>query len=174
MSLQSEGRPSVDRRPGDGAYDNRANHWQQQDFEDHQYQQNGRANGHGHIDPPKQRFMAPPPLPGPGDTRSPNGGMPPPSAEGRSGRSRDTTQDIPIRERSRNNGSGGGKSHGPPRLCKKCGETLTGQFVRALGGTFHLECFRCRVSSSLTSPVMGTNYDVSGLRGYCGFEVLSC
>lgn len=31
------------------------------------------------------------------------------------------------------------------RTCKKCGEPLTGQFVRALNGTFHLECFKCRV-----------------------------
>ncbi|EED13239.1 Rho GTPase activator (Lrg11), putative [Talaromyces stipitatus ATCC 10500] len=29
------------------------------------------------------------------------------------------------------------------RTCKKCGEPLTGQFVRALNGTFHLECFKC-------------------------------
>ena len=26
----------------------------------------------------------------------------------------------------------------------KCGEGLTGQFVRALNGTFHLDCFKCR------------------------------
>ncbi|KAI9781920.1 MAG: hypothetical protein M1816_002143 [Peltula sp. TS41687] len=30
------------------------------------------------------------------------------------------------------------------RSCKKCEEALTGQFVRALGGTYHLECFKCR------------------------------
>ncbi|EWC46011.1 hypothetical protein DRE_04804 [Drechslerella stenobrocha 248] len=30
------------------------------------------------------------------------------------------------------------------RICKKCDQPLTGQFVRALGGTFHLDCFRCR------------------------------
>ncbi|KAI9829890.1 MAG: hypothetical protein M1826_005312 [Phylliscum demangeonii] len=30
------------------------------------------------------------------------------------------------------------------RLCKKCHEPLLGQFVRALGGTYHLECFKCR------------------------------
>ncbi|KAF2099477.1 RhoGAP-domain-containing protein [Rhizodiscina lignyota] len=29
------------------------------------------------------------------------------------------------------------------RICGKCGENLTGQFVRALGDTFHLECFTC-------------------------------
>jgi hypothetical protein len=32
------------------------------------------------------------------------------------------------------------------RMCGKCGTHLTGQFVRALGGTFHLECFTCHVS----------------------------
>lgn len=34
------------------------------------------------------------------------------------------------------------------RTCGKCGNHLTGQFVRALGGTYHLECFTCHVSSS--------------------------
>ncbi|KAK0733887.1 hypothetical protein B0T26DRAFT_736701 [Lasiosphaeria miniovina] len=33
---------------------------------------------------------------------------------------------------------------GQVRTCKKCGEPLTGQFVRALDGTFHLDCFKCR------------------------------
>ncbi|KAI9730159.1 MAG: hypothetical protein M1818_008253 [Claussenomyces sp. TS43310] len=46
------------------------------------------------------------------------------------------------RERSRNRTSRRGS--GQPRLCKKCGEPLTGQFVRALGGTFHLDCFKCK------------------------------
>lgn len=31
------------------------------------------------------------------------------------------------------------------RYCGKCGGRLTGQFVRALEDTFHLECFTCRV-----------------------------
>ena len=31
------------------------------------------------------------------------------------------------------------------KICGKCGEGLTGQFVRALGGTYHLECFTCHV-----------------------------
>lgn len=34
------------------------------------------------------------------------------------------------------------------KICGKCGEGLTGQFVRALGGTYHLECFTCHVGSS--------------------------
>lgn len=36
------------------------------------------------------------------------------------------------------------KSH--TRICQKCGNVLTGQFVRALGGTYHLDCFKCRVN----------------------------
>ncbi|KAK5677355.1 Rho-type GTPase activating protein Rga1 [Elasticomyces elasticus] len=45
----------------------------------------------------------------------------------------DTTRDRPARSR-RPSGQ---------RMCGKCGRTLTGQFVRALGDTYHLECFTC-------------------------------
>ena len=31
------------------------------------------------------------------------------------------------------------------RICGKCQRHLTGQFVRALGDTYHLECFTCHV-----------------------------
>jgi len=45
---------------------------------------------------------------------------------------------------------GGGRKHSgvvkEQRMCGKCGTHLTGQFVRALGGTYHLECFTCHVS----------------------------
>ncbi|EXJ78027.1 hypothetical protein A1O3_09187 [Capronia epimyces CBS 606.96] len=47
------------------------------------------------------------------------------------------------RSRSRTNGSAGKSPNTAVRICKKCGEPLTGQFVRALGGTFHLDCFKC-------------------------------
>lgn len=174
MSPQLEGRPAMDRRVGDTAFNNRGIQRQQQDMDASQYPQSGRTNGYGSVDTSKQRFMAPQPPPGPGDIRTLNGGMPRASVDERNGRSRDATQDIPIRERSRNNGTPGAKSHGTPRLCKKCGESLTGQFVRALGGTFHLECFRCRVSLSLTTFVTCTNREFSGLRGHCSFEVLPC
>jgi hypothetical protein len=33
------------------------------------------------------------------------------------------------------------------RLCAKCNQPLSGQFVRALENTYHLECFTCHVSS---------------------------
>jgi len=49
------------------------------------------------------------------------------------------------RNRSRPRNGNGRTQSGQLRICKKCGEPLTGQFVRALGGTFHLDCFRCRV-----------------------------
>ncbi|CAD0091714.1 unnamed protein product [Aureobasidium vineae] len=48
-------------------------------------------------------------------------------------------QASPSRDRSRPNGK---QSN---RICAKCGGHLTGQFVRALGGTYHLECFTCHV-----------------------------
>jgi len=55
-------------------------------------------------------------------------------------------------------------THVPPpkpkragKTCGKCGEGLTGQFVRALGDTFHLECFTChdcgRIVASKFFPV---------------------
>ncbi|ORZ34596.1 hypothetical protein BCR44DRAFT_1436028 [Catenaria anguillulae PL171] len=61
------------------------------------------------------------------------------------------------RQRSRSPGAGGGggneKQQPPsrsgtlaqrtPKICTKCGLQLSGQFVRALGGTYHLNCFKC-------------------------------
>src|SRR5271156_6815647 len=67
------------------------------------------------------------------------------STESRTGRKRSVGgPGANDRSRSRTNGSTGQKSsNGHLRTCKKCGESLTGQFVRALGGTFHLDCFKC-------------------------------
>ncbi|RYP70197.1 hypothetical protein DL769_005076 [Monosporascus sp. CRB-8-3] len=61
-------------------------------------------------------------------------GSPAPSAHGDTRRSAE-------RNRSRGRGKTEG---GQVRICHKCGEPLTGQFVRALDGTFHLDCFKCR------------------------------
>lgn len=33
-----------------------------------------------------------------------------------------------------------------PQACSACGLPVTGQFVRALGTVYHLDCFRCKVS----------------------------
>lgn len=40
-----------------------------------------------------------------------------------------------------------GSSPKSTRTCAKCQGPLTGQFVRALGGTYHLDCFKCRVKT---------------------------
>ncbi|KAA8616642.1 Rho-GTPase-activating protein LRG1 [Pyrenophora tritici-repentis] len=37
------------------------------------------------------------------------------------------------------------------KICGKCGEGLTGQFVRALGDTYHLECFTCHDCSKIVA-----------------------
>jgi hypothetical protein len=55
-------------------------------------------------------------------------------------------EDRPPPDRAHTPRSKGSRSASSPRMCKKCGLQLTGQFVRALDGTFHLDCFRCRVS----------------------------
>ncbi|KAI0008045.1 rho-type GTPase-activating protein [Xylariaceae sp. FL0662B] len=47
-------------------------------------------------------------------------------------------------ERNRSRGRGGRSASGQVRICAKCGESLTGQFVRALDETYHLDCFKCR------------------------------
>lgn len=39
------------------------------------------------------------------------------------------------------------KSGRRDQTCDACGKPMTGQFVRALGVVFHLDCFRCRVSN---------------------------
>lgn len=60
----------------------------------------------------------------------------------------ENTRDLPIRERPRVNPTSSSKP--TQRICMSCNQPLTGQFVRAIGGTFHLECFRCKVISSLS------------------------
>lgn len=66
------------------------------------------------------------------------------SSDSRTGRKRSQGGPGPSeRSRSRTNGSTGKSSNSGVRTCRKCGEPLTGQFVRALGGTFHLDCFKC-------------------------------
>lgn len=62
------------------------------------------------------------------------------------------------------------KKKGTSRTCGKCSQPLLGQFVRALGDTYHLECFTCEVSPAiewvperiiLTWPVAGLRQDSS-------------
>lgn len=68
-----------------------------------------------------------------------------PAAQDRSRTSLDRPQDRSGKERSK---SGGRRPSGQQRTCGKCQKHLTGQFVRALGDTYHLECFTCNVRST--------------------------
>lgn len=68
------------------------------------------------------------------------------------------------------------KGSGQLRICRKCQEPLTGQFVRALGGTFHLDCFKCKVIHCFTatsSKCIRANIFI-GLRSDSCLQVLSC
>ncbi|KAH7035293.1 RhoGAP domain-containing protein [Microdochium trichocladiopsis] len=68
-----------------------------------------------------------------------------PGSPALSARSDARSDHRPSDERNRSRGRSGGRSgSGAVRVCHKCGEQLTGQFVRALDGTFHLDCFKCR------------------------------
>lgn len=54
------------------------------------------------------------------------------------------------RERTREKG----RRPSGQRICGKCQRHLTGQFVRALGDTYHLECFTCHVRLPQPSPLL--------------------
>ncbi|KAJ5698807.1 hypothetical protein N7462_000812 [Penicillium macrosclerotiorum] len=73
-----------------------------------------------------------------------------------------------IRDRSRPNGRTHNKSPGSSRLCQKCNEPLTGQFVRALGGTFHLECFKCEDCGEIVASKF---FPVDSEDGSCQFPL---
>ena len=50
-----------------------------------------------------------------------------------------------VRSMSRSRTKASKAGSGQIRMCKACDQPLEGQFVRALGGTFHLACFKCQV-----------------------------
>ena len=149
MSPQSEARPPNDRSMRDNGYEYRGGYHHQNygNAQPSNQAYAGRANGFGPADIPRQRNET-----SAGATTQPSNGSLPANNDVRNGRDRNQTQDFPARERSRTNGAPSGKSG--PRICKKCDQPLTGQFVRALGGTYHLECFLCRVSGTGPSPVV--------------------
>jgi len=43
-------------------------------------------------------------------------------------------------------------------ICMKCNLPITGQFVKAIGGIHHLECFRCGVRAPLRSQTQLTHF----------------
>ncbi|KAK2069383.1 hypothetical protein P8C59_003969 [Phyllachora maydis] len=78
------------------------------------------------------------------NTNNSNMGRPPASPAISAGDRDNDTESRRSGERNRSRPLNNRIVNGQVRLCKKCGEHLTGQFVRALDGTFHLDCFRCR------------------------------
>ncbi|OAQ63293.2 Rho GTPase activator (Lrg11) [Pochonia chlamydosporia 170] len=65
-------------------------------------------------------------------------------------------------ERNRSRQRNGRTASGQLRICKKCGEPLTGQFVRALDGTFHLDCFKCRDCGEIVASKFFPAHDENG------------
>lgn len=105
---------------------------------------NDHTNEHtGHADASWQNGSSQAPNP---TAPGPNGSLPPPA-----GYADEPTNGSEVsRPRPRNGRSASAQS----RVCKKCGLQLTGQFVRALDGTFHLDCFKCRVIPDPLPPLL--------------------
>ena len=139
-----KGRPITDRRSGDLGLGPRVTHGQAR-YETSNQDSQTQANARASSDIPAGQFYGPAAKE---DAISNGNPSPLPMNERNSReRERDSPLDIPIRERLRPNGEvGGKKTNGTARACTKCGQYLTGQYVRALEGTFHLECFICHVS----------------------------
>lgn len=137
-----KGRPSTDRRSGEDGYGSKET-YEQKAFvpTDQGSQQIG--SGRGSADLVRHKFMGPAAR----EDQMSSGSLSPPPIDGRNGRERDVPQNLPSRERSRANGSADGRnSTSTARICTKCHEPLQGKYLRALGGTYHLGCFKCMVS----------------------------
>ena len=137
MGSQLEGRASIDAQSKPTGYETREIRQQDSNGSRGQY----TASGGSDLDNIGQRQRGLGPVPEDGNV--PEGSLPPPPVNGRSSRDQEGSRDLPLREKPRTNNSSEGRK--TQRVCKKCGELLTGQFVRALEGTFHLDCFRCQV-----------------------------
>lgn len=146
MNPQSEDR-SIDSRPRGGSYGGRGAQPKRSLETSNQHQQNDGYN-YGVPDVQRQRFMSPAVR----DGQTSNSSQPPSPIEARNGE-REGSFNLPIRERPRTDSNIGANRQSKPqngnlRICLKCNDPLTGQFVRALGATFHLECFKCQVSEA--------------------------
>jgi hypothetical protein len=137
MGSQLEGRASVDAQTRPTGYDTRDIRQHENNGSRGQYTASGGADLENVGQ--RQRILGPVPE----DGKVPDGSLPVPDVNGRGSRDQEGPRDLPIMEKPRTNSSLEGRK--TQRVCKKCGELLTGQFVRALEGTFHLDCFRCKV-----------------------------
>jgi hypothetical protein len=73
-------------------------------------------------------------------------GKPPPISPALSGADHPDAESRRSGERNRSRPRPSRSASGQVRTCQKCGEVLT------LDGTFHLDCFRCRVSFWTMDP----------------------
>ena len=144
MGSQFEGRTSLGARGGHEGQAVRSMHIPEGDLESGLQSMDLGGTGAENSSAPAQRVLGNALR----DGNASNGSIPLSPPNTRELRDKDAAKSKTGQDRSRINGSTDErKPH--QRICNKCGEPLTGQFVRALGGTFHLECFKCQVCGSL-------------------------
>ena len=166
MGSQFEGRASLDARSAGNDHGARNIPAPQGDLEGGVQSMNIGGLGYNNTNTQTQRITDSVPQHGNGS----NGSVPLSPPNGRGGRERDMTKNTVSQEKPRVNG-GTDDRKPSQRICNKCGEALTGQFVRALGGTFHLECFKCQVHPlSTVIRFINTNSCLGLWTGRC-FEI---
>ena len=165
LKIKPDNKLSIDRLAGDEGYGFHGNNRQQNQYSP------SHTSGLDQVSRSRQMSVGE----GAHDNIATNGSSPAGKADAQNGSEK--TQTLPYRDRSRTRANGGANlktSNSTLRVCKKCGETLTGQFVRALGGTFHLECFKCRVRHCAPcSSDLNDTKSVLGLWSSRGFQILS-
>ncbi|KAF9735911.1 hypothetical protein PMIN06_012820 [Paraphaeosphaeria minitans] len=124
--------------PGDGPPSLGGQDAPQQQPQQHQQQPQQHQQQYQAYDPRMNGLQRQPTNPhdmqsSPPQSMSPHKGHGPPTRSLTDPTNQDAQQQDPAREKPR----------GRSKVCGKCGEGLTGQFVRALGDTYHLECFTC-------------------------------
>jgi hypothetical protein len=77
-------------------------------------------------------------------------------------------RDYPARSSTDPDGQNPPPKKRSGKICGKCGEGLTGQFVRALGDTYHLECFTCHVSLYFHSSLKACALREAGVSTFGG------
>lgn len=108
----------------------------------------GNGNGAYHVGPDSSMRDTTPMANGQSNqVQPPHSGPDSNSAQDRADRYLDPASGESERVRSAKR-----RPSGQQRICGKCQRTLTGQFVRALGDTFHLECFTCHVRHPFPWP----------------------
>jgi hypothetical protein len=149
MGPQSEGGPSGDGHNYGGQYQDDGRRYQSdRDTLMQDYTSHGHADDSRWHESDRDTNMQDDHLPPPNGAFGTDNRMSASPVGSASGRDREGDYHKTSGERNRSRTRSSRTASGQVRICKKCGEPLTGQFVRALGGTYHLDCFRCRVCIS--------------------------